>query len=141
MPLTLSHRYNLTDPTLPRYFQIKNLILIVSSEHDWAAAEQRRLEAERVYSMSLSLTKKKEVAELQALAALREELDDLRKAHGENPQLYDSATEVLAKDLTKNLTGMEIQDNESQDGKMDDAVGGDVGVKSELPKQDDAALQ
>lgn len=32
-------KYNLTDPTLPRYWQVKNCILIVCASTDWDEAE------------------------------------------------------------------------------------------------------
>ncbi|KAK5703057.1 hypothetical protein LTR97_004003 [Elasticomyces elasticus] len=48
-------RYTLNDPTLPRYYHIKSLLLIANAEEDWYPAERCRREAEDVKRARLSV--------------------------------------------------------------------------------------
>lgn len=49
-------RHNLIQPNLPRYHQMKNLILIACAEDDWDAAEGCQLKAERIWQLVNNLT-------------------------------------------------------------------------------------
>lgn len=42
-------RFNLTNLAVPRYHQVKNLILIACAEDDWDEPEECRLEVERIW--------------------------------------------------------------------------------------------
>lgn len=122
------NRYNLTDPTLPRYFQIKNRILIVSAEHDWAVAEQYRIQSERIYAEAVSLTKPKEIAEKRVLAALRIELDELKERHGGNPLLY----EVGAAELKHGESQEEVVSSKEVKGELNENTSPRGEVEEEL---------
>lgn len=60
---------NLTDPTLPRYYRMKNLLLVASSEDDWYVAERCRLEVEQIWYTVNRLTDgcKAEITALQEI--------------------------------------------------------------------------
>ncbi|KAK4902763.1 hypothetical protein LTR27_000702 [Elasticomyces elasticus] len=70
-------KYNLTDPTLPAYFQVKNLLLIACAEDEWYPAERCRLQAEDTYANAYRRTPKNALEDCAALQELRESLDEL----------------------------------------------------------------
>jgi len=86
-------RYNLTDPTLPRFYQIQNRILFCSAEADWYIAERCRIEAEQFYITAWNATGPGDEVALTALAALRRLLDQLEVSQGQDaPEVVDPRT-------------------------------------------------
>lgn len=66
------------DLTLPRYYYIKNCILLTRAIGNWNDAELYRLAAEQAYSTALSNAQlRKDQNSLDALEDLREDLDVL----------------------------------------------------------------
>ncbi|GAB7325351.1 hypothetical protein MBLNU13_g09393t1 [Cladosporium sp. NU13] len=70
--------YNLTDSTMPRYFLIKTLLLLVGAENDdWHKAEAYRVRAEKEYRATKQhLSKPPTSAEETSMQELRKWLDD-----------------------------------------------------------------
>ncbi|KAL6711642.1 hypothetical protein ACN47E_004576 [Coniothyrium glycines] len=69
---------NLTDPTLPPFYIIKNCILLACALDDWNEADGWRLSAEQSYRTTLDeATRKQDLNSLLALSDLRKELDEL----------------------------------------------------------------
>ncbi|KAK3726054.1 hypothetical protein LTR37_000202 [Vermiconidia calcicola] len=73
-------KYNLTEPTLPRYHQIKNMILIVAAEEDWDEAEHYRLRAEAIYETANRLTAASDKDAQSSLRQVRNGLDELKRS-------------------------------------------------------------
>lgn len=72
-------KYNLTEPTLPRYHQMKNMILIVAAEEDWEEAEHYRLQAEAIYETAYRLTAASDEDAQSSLRQVRNGLDKLKQ--------------------------------------------------------------
>ena len=64
-------KYNLTDPTLSRYWRIKNLLLIGKVTDDWYEGEERRRQAEHVWYVANRMTREDEHEAKEALQELR----------------------------------------------------------------------
>ncbi|KAK5676818.1 hypothetical protein LTS10_010582 [Elasticomyces elasticus] len=119
-------RYNLTDPTLPRYYQIKNLMLYVAAEDNWYPAERRRLEAERIFLTATRLTQPGEEAE-SVLQALRSDLDELAKTQAEQaPEEVEE--ERLGPDWDSDAEGEE-EGEDWDDGEFDGENDQDTSVE------------
>ncbi|CAN9120840.1 unnamed protein product [Alternaria alternata] len=71
---------NLLDPTLPPFYIIKNCILVAGAVDDWNIADDWLGRAERAFKKSLDLaTRQQDNKWLEALAGLREELDEVKE--------------------------------------------------------------
>ncbi|KAK5164554.1 uncharacterized protein LTR77_009760 [Saxophila tyrrhenica] len=70
-------KYNLTDRTLPRYFKMRNRMLIIAASEDWDEAEKFLLETEAIYEEAARLTSESEEEASSALRRIREALDKL----------------------------------------------------------------
>ena len=68
---------NLTDPTLSRYYRMKNLFLVACSAEDWYERERARREIDRIWSTANRLTNADDEPAQKALHELRGELDGL----------------------------------------------------------------
>lgn len=77
-------RYNLTDPTLPRYYRMKNLLLIASASQDWYEAERIRERVGRIWCDSNRLTDDNDGVGQSALREIRGALDQLKIYQVEN---------------------------------------------------------
>ncbi|KJX95505.1 hypothetical protein TI39_contig4109g00005 [Zymoseptoria brevis] len=78
-------KYNLTDPTLPKWHIIKNHIMWAHAAEWYAETEEHRLIAESVYADAVRLTPKRLYPQgWEALRKLGESLDELREAQEED---------------------------------------------------------
>lgn len=77
-------RRNLADPTLSRYWQIRNLLLIACAEFRWIEAEQCRLRAEIIFEEAKSSTKPSERVPTHILDQLRSHLDQSKELQDED---------------------------------------------------------
>ncbi|SMQ46916.1 unnamed protein product [Zymoseptoria tritici ST99CH_3D7] len=78
-------KYNLTDPTLPKWHIIKNHMMWAHAAEWYAETEEHRLIAESVYADAVRLTPKRLYPqEWEALRRLGESLDELREAQEED---------------------------------------------------------
>ncbi|KAK4893272.1 hypothetical protein LTR27_008395 [Elasticomyces elasticus] len=118
-------RYTLNDPTLPRYYHIKTLLLIANAEENWYPAKRCRREAEDVYAMAQRLTSPEDEPALAALRALRKDLDAVATSQEkEAPNVVDERFLVPGLDL-ENMD-MEWESNEEEE--EDKAVGASATV-------------
>ena len=65
-------RYTLTDPFLPRYWIVKNLVLIANVSNDWYDAEEWRRQAEHAWWVANRITPDDDVDAKESLQELRE---------------------------------------------------------------------
>ncbi|EAT77947.1 hypothetical protein HBH56_178930 [Parastagonospora nodorum] len=73
-------KHNLTDPTLPPYYVIKNSILVASALDDWNDADIFRLAAEQEWRTSyIAANRQGDADALEALKELRKELAELEE--------------------------------------------------------------
>ncbi|KAF7194236.1 hypothetical protein HII31_04473 [Pseudocercospora fuligena] len=72
-------KYNLTDLHVPRYWQIKNCILVAYGTDDWYEAEEYRDAGELAYSLYHKATEPSDRSHQEALASVRVSLDQLAK--------------------------------------------------------------
>ncbi|KAK3625670.1 hypothetical protein LTR56_020282 [Elasticomyces elasticus] len=141
-------RYNLTDPTLPRYYHIKTLLLIVNAEEDWYPAERCRREAEDVYSMAQRLTTPEDEPALAALRTLRKDLDTVAASQEkEAPNVVDERFLVPGFD-PENMeweSGEEEEEEEVVGVEEDMAVGteqqGDEAIDSQQHGEEQQVVQ
>jgi len=42
-------KYNLTDASLPRFYQMKNMLLVAAAEGDWYEGVRWRMKAEKLW--------------------------------------------------------------------------------------------
>ncbi|KAB2109673.1 hypothetical protein AG0111_0g945 [Alternaria gaisen] len=71
---------NLLDPTLPPFYIIKNCILVAGAVDEWNIADDWLRWAEQAFKKSHDLaTRQQDNNSLEALAGLREELDELKE--------------------------------------------------------------
>lgn len=74
-----------SDPTLPKYYDMMNSIIIAHALDDWEDADVYRLAVEFVYDCELKEAQRKHNAvALECLEEIREELDDLNHARLED---------------------------------------------------------
>ncbi|PVI06350.1 hypothetical protein DM02DRAFT_514854 [Periconia macrospinosa] len=91
---------NISDPTIPNYYLIMNLILIVSAMDDWDEADFYRLAAEHAWETTHHRAlQRNEQEEMEALSGLRDELDQLKSFRERDlAEYYDSDEETEMQD-------------------------------------------
>ncbi|KAK5730313.1 hypothetical protein LTR15_000250 [Elasticomyces elasticus] len=109
-------RYTLNDPTLPRYYHVKTLLLIANAEEDWYPAERCRREAEDVYAMAQRLTTPEKEATLATLRILRKDLDAVAA----------SQQREAPSDVDERLSWESSEEEEEQEEEKGKAVGASV---------------
>ncbi|SMY20599.1 unnamed protein product [Zymoseptoria tritici ST99CH_1A5] len=105
-------KYNLTDPTLPKWHIIKNHMMWAHAAEWYAETEEHRLIAESVYADAVRLTPKRLYPqEWEALRRLGESLDELREAQEEDLRAgYAMGPYNGAFDLSWNVRSDEEED-------------------------------
>lgn len=75
---------------MPRYYKIKNLLLVASVSDDWYKAEGCRRAAEHIWNVAHTMTRGDEAAAVEALRELRGCLDDLKvELDDQRPEDFD----------------------------------------------------
>ncbi|KAK5174637.1 uncharacterized protein LTR77_001719 [Saxophila tyrrhenica] len=85
-------KLNLTDPTLPRFYQMKNMILLATAEEDWYEAVKWRKKTETLWKATKAMTPSNEQEAQAALGQLRDSIRYWRERHEERaPATIDEA--------------------------------------------------
>ena len=112
---------NLSDPTLPRYWIVKNVLIQVHASDDWNASEKYLLWAESVYTVGLfryQQQAKHSIDDEVALQDLKESLDEARRLQEEDRPLTGPVVEVDPAEIPdpeKNINEDELLPHEDFD--------------------------
>ena len=77
-------KYNITDPVMPRYHQMKNLILIVAALDGWEEADRYLEKAETIYEEANRLAGKTDEKAQTSLRQVRKDMDELIQGMNED---------------------------------------------------------
>ncbi|CAK3835661.1 Hypothetical predicted protein [Lecanosticta acicola] len=136
---------NLTDTSLPRYWQVRNCILIINAKDDWHVAEDYRKAAEEVWAIAKVRTAEDDLTAHSFLNQLRDELDELAEiqiseAPVEESRESESLHGVVAPPSTaaeedpdvdmedEEDDGWEVEEDEEEDDEEGEPLGSDVDI-------------
>ncbi|KAK6434274.1 hypothetical protein LTR95_009538 [Oleoguttula sp. CCFEE 5521] len=109
---------NLADIYIPRYWRMKNMLLVAAALDDWYPAERMRLEIEGWWKHTERLCDPNDDEDRAAMANIRVGLDELQAI------LKSQAPDPVDQDRIRDGSGDEV-DEDGDDAENDDSVSAD----------------